>query len=40
MRLHPPARPTDRVALAVARGLLAGLAGTGATAARPERDPS
>lgn len=30
MRRHPPARATDRVALAVGRGLLAGLAGTAA----------
>jgi hypothetical protein len=30
VRTHPPARPTDRVALAVGRGLLAGLAGTAA----------
>ena len=30
MRSHPPARAADRVALAVGRGLLAGLAGTAA----------
>ena len=30
MRSHPPPRATDRVALAVGRGLLAGLAGTAA----------